>query len=95
MSRKRKFVYTPDELDAPNNEPENSVEQRNSSSESEESGSDGDLEKDLLQFDQEQAELIRSVNKMGSMRLSSTEYSQLVSPNNSHMSAQTGNLSAM
>lgn len=87
MSRKRKFVYNVDDEEEKNKEDNDnaSVEQRNSSSESSESDSEGDIEKDLLQFDDDQAELIRSVNKMGSARLSASEYSNIASPN--HMSA--------
>ena len=38
------------------------------SDEDSESESDDDLEQDLLAFDKEQADLIRNINKMGSMR---------------------------
>ena len=38
------------------------------SDEDSESDSDDDLEQDLLAFDKEQADLIRNINKMGSMR---------------------------
>ena len=39
-----------------------------SDEDSESDSSDDDLEQDLLAFDKEQADLIRNINKMGSMR---------------------------
>ena len=87
MSRKRKFVYTPGPEDAVDNNDASVVQPDFSESSETDSDGDDDLEKDLLQFDDEQAEILRNVNKMGSVRMSASEYTHMASPNNfSHMS---------
>ena len=73
MSRKRKFVYKQEPVEQSQDvafvqKPEST----DSSSDSDES--EEDLEKDLMVFDEEQAEIIRNVNKMGSGRWSASEY---------------------
>ena len=53
MSRKRKFVYTPSPEDALDKNDASVVQPDSSDSSETDSNEDDDLEKDLLQFDEE------------------------------------------
>lgn len=66
QTSKRKFVYSdPEKVLADEEQPEHgSVD-----TESDHSMSDEDLERDLMAFDKEQAEVIRNINKIGASQM--------------------------